>query len=361
MNTLTAEQLDAALACRDLSDPAQGPHAMQVVVDRIEEGLTAAWGIPVRRDPGPRVVRVADNYDRLGYTADAITRDRRYSRYLGDGMMLRSHTTAHIPHLLRAADREVLLSVPGICYRRDSIDRQHTAAPHQLDLWRIRPSGEALTEADLERMARLVVSAVLPGRRWWTVPAQHPYTVAGREIYVEGVEVGECGLASPRLLNHSGLGNGSGLAMGLGLDRLVMLAKDIPDIRLLRSHDSRVAAQMLDLAPYRAVSSMPATNRDLSIAIASDIDLELIGDQVREILGASADAIEDVRILQRTTYGELPQAAIARMGMRPGQDNVLLRLVLRHPTRTMTADEGNTIRDTAYRALHQGARHEWAG
>jgi phenylalanyl-tRNA synthetase alpha chain len=363
VKTLNAEQLEAALACRDLTDPATGPHAVQLVVQRIEDHLSAAWGLPVRRDTGPRVVSVADNYDALGYTSDAITRDSRYTRYCGAGTMLRSHTTARIPQLLPNVTSEIVLSVPGICYRRDSIDRRHTSTPHQLDVWRIRPAGMALTEADLQELAGLVAAAVLPGRRWWTVPSRHPYTTAGREIYVEDeagpVEIGECGLAHPRLLAAAGLAGGSGLAMGLGLDRLVMLAKHIPDIRLLRSDDPRVAGQMLDLAPYQPVSRMPGTTRDLSLAIASDMDLELIGDQVREDLGPDADAIEDIQVMQRTAYEALPEAAIVRMGMRPGQDNVLLRLILRHPTRTLTGEQANAIRDLTYRGLHQGTAHEW--
>ena len=55
-----------------------------------------------------------------------------------------------------------------------------------------------------------------------------------------------------------------GLAMGLGLDRALMLRKGIGDIRLLRSADPRVADQLLDLEPYRPVSSMPPARRDLS-------------------------------------------------------------------------------------------------
>src|SRR5687768_12595745 len=132
-----------ALALRDLTDPALGPHAVQCVVDRVEDALAGHWHLPVRRDPGPRIVPVADNYDALNESADAATRDRRYTRYLGDGRMLRSHTSARIPALLRrlAAEPpsmpalEVVLSVPGITYRRDVIDRSHVGEPHQMDLW----------------------------------------------------------------------------------------------------------------------------------------------------------------------------------------------------------------------------------
>src|SRR5262245_2488747 len=87
---------------RDLTDPASGPHAMQLIVDR----LCAIWPVPVIRDPGSVVVPVADNYDALRYPAGSVTREARYSHYLGDGLMLRSHTTARIPALLRALEAE---------------------------------------------------------------------------------------------------------------------------------------------------------------------------------------------------------------------------------------------------------------
>jgi phenylalanyl-tRNA synthetase alpha chain len=349
-----------ALALRDLTEPAAGPHAIQLVVDRLEAALTAAWHIPVRRDPGPRVVPVRDNYDRLRYPPDAITRDRRYSRYLGDGRMLRSHTSARIPALLdelamAGGPGEVVLSVPGMCYRRDVIDRHHVGEPHQIDLWRIRCAGPRLTQDDLVEMIGLVVAAVLPAATWYTVAGPHPYTLAGREIYAAGIEVGECGLAHPGVLAGAGLpATASGLAMGLGLDRLTMLAKGVSDIRLLRATDPRVAVQMVDLTAYRPVSSMPPVRRDLSVAVAATLDAELLGDRVRDILGPDAEPVEEIVVLSETGYADLPDPARSRLGIRPGQKNMLVRLVLRHPTRTLTAHEANALRDRVYAGLHEG-------
>lgn len=360
MYTITPDQLDRALALRDLTDPAGGPHAMQLVVQALEDAVTAEYPVPVRRDPGPRVVTVEDNYDGLRYAADDITRDRRYSRYVGEGRMLRSHTTARVPQLLRAAGEQVLLSVPGICYRRDVIDRVHVGQPHQHDLWLIRPQGPPLTESDLERMISAVVNAVLPNARWHTPPSPHPYTLQGREIYAGGVEIGECGLAHPGVLHAAGLPRtASGLAMGLGLDRLLMLVKGVPDIRLLRCDDPRIAAQMLDLSAYRPVSSMPPTHRDLSLAVADSLDAELLGDRVRDLLGPDADAVEAVEVRSETPYQQLPPSARERMGMRPDQKNILLRVVLRHPSRTLTADQANDLRDRLYAGLHAGSAYEW--
>ncbi len=227
---MNPDELARALAIRDLTDPAAGEHAVQHVVAAIENALSAAWRIPIHHDPGLRVVSVADNYDRLRYDRAAVTRDRRYSRYVGPDRMLRAHTTARIPPLLdRLAEPEAVLSVPGICYRRDAIDPGHVGEPHQMDVWRIRRTGPPLTEADLMAMVGLVVEAVLPGRAWRTVPSVHPYTLAGREIYVDGVEVGECGLAHPEVI-----GTGTGLAMGLtrGRTRSGQRSGPGPDERL---------------------------------------------------------------------------------------------------------------------------------
>ena len=362
--------IENALTLRDLTDATAGPHAMQHVVAGLEDALAEAWQVSVLRDPGPRVVSIADNYDRLRYDPGAVTRDRRYTRYVDGARMLRSHTTARVPALLdRLAmtknPAEILLSVPGICYRRDVIDRQHVGEPHQIDLWRVRRTGPRLGGEDLETMVGLAVSAVLPGARWYTVPNQHPYTLAGREIYVEAkggpVEVGECGLAHPDVLAGSGLPPAAtGLAMGLGLDRLTMLAKGIHDIRLLRSTDPRVSEQMRDLRPYRPVSAMPPVRRDLSLAVDADADAELLGDRVRELLGPAASAVEEVSVLSATRYGDLPDSARQRMGLREGQQNVLVRVVLRDLDRTLTAAEANLLRDRIYAGLHQGSVHEWA-
>jgi phenylalanyl-tRNA synthetase alpha chain len=70
---LSSAQLTRDLAIRDLSDPAEGPHAIQTLVSRATDSLSRAWRCEVRWCRGPRIVPVADNYDRLGYPAAAIS------------------------------------------------------------------------------------------------------------------------------------------------------------------------------------------------------------------------------------------------------------------------------------------------
>ena len=105
---LSPAQLQAALGIRDLSDPGEGPHAIQILIDRAVEALARAWSCEVRWCRGPKVVPVADNYDRLGYGPDAITREARYTRYVSTGQMLRSHSSVMVPPALRQLARDQL-------------------------------------------------------------------------------------------------------------------------------------------------------------------------------------------------------------------------------------------------------------
>jgi phenylalanyl-tRNA synthetase alpha chain len=360
------------LGLRDLTDPTAGPHAMQILLAAAVDALTARWPVPARLRRLRPLVSIEDNYDRLGYDADAITRDSRYTRYSSETTMLRSHTSAGVPPALRALAREpgrpedVLLVLPGLTYRRDVVDRLHVGTPHQVDLWRIR-RGAPLATSDLDVMIETVVAAVLPGVRWRTQPATHPYTTRGRQIdmHVDGggwVELGECGLAAGHVLGRAGLdpGEWSGLALGLGLDRAVMLRKRVPDIRLLRAADPRIAGQMLDLGRWRPVSAQPPVRRDLSLVVGLPVDDGLLGDRARSALGPDAEVLESLTVRAVTPYPELPPAVRDRLGLRPDQANALVRVVLRPLDRTLTDGEANELRDRIHARLHEGPHTDGA-
>jgi phenylalanyl-tRNA synthetase alpha chain len=360
-------QLQRDLALRDLSDPDQGQHALQLIVERAVDALAQRWGCEVRWCRGPRIVPITDNYDNLGYQSAAVTREARYTRYVDEGRMLRSHSSAMVPpalrHLASEPPSDVLLVCPGIVYRRDAIDRIHTGTPHQLDLWRI--TERPMAESDLEEMIAVLIGSLVPGWRAVAEPRVHPYTLAGRQVDAvrgeERIEVWECGLAHPAVLARAGLPRSQcGLALGMGLDRLLMLVKEIPDIRALRASDPRISSQMTDLAPYRPVSSMPAIRRDLSLVVEPGQQSEDLGDAVRDALGDDADAVEEVTIVSETPCSHLAPAALERLGARPEQTNLLVRVTLRHLAHTLTDSEANEMRDRIYAALHRGSAYQWA-
>jgi len=377
---LSLPELNSALTVRDLTDPAAGPHAVQLLLAEVVAGLKQLWDIPVERHRHSPLVATADNYDRLGYLAGDVTRDSRYSRHVSPTVMLRSHTSAGVPAVLDTLRAELghydrLHLLPGLVYRRDAVDRTHVGAPHQMDLWRLKARG-LLGPAELHAMMAAVVEAVLPAAQhpdiqWRATPSEHSYTALGQQLDVlltlpdgrrEWLELAECGLVAARVLRGSGLDprRWAGLALGMGLDRAVMLRKGIRDIRLLRSTRPEVAAQLQDLAPYRPVSAMPEVRRDLSLVLdtAAEADVELLGDLARTALGADAEDLAALEILAVTPAAELPAAAVERLRLAPGQVNVLLRLVLQPLDRTLTDQEANKLRDRVYLALHRGRVQE---
>jgi len=79
--------------------------------------------------------------------------------------------------------------------------------------------------------------------------------------------------------------------------------------------------------------------------------------QLRAALGIRdlsdpADGPHAIQILTGT--------AARRLGARPGQKNLLVRVVLRDLEKTLTNEAANGLRDRIYLAIHQGTKHQWA-
>src|SRR4051812_29061667 len=97
---LSSDVLAGDLAIIDLS--ADPDHAVGRMVDAITDALVARWRCSLRVVRNHPIVSIDDNYERLGFPPDAVTRDSRYSRYVSDTCLLRTHTSAMIPPALRA-------------------------------------------------------------------------------------------------------------------------------------------------------------------------------------------------------------------------------------------------------------------
>jgi len=336
-----------------LTNPANGIHAINLIVYKIAEVLQAS-GYPEptiwRSSP---ITTVANNYDRLYFPKDSVSRSPKYTRYLSDSTLLRTHTTVIMPELLSHLTGEQLIMHPGICYRRDVVDKRHVGEPHQMDVWLMSRSQQLGRQALIELIST-IIHAVLPGISYRLNETTHPYTRNGLEIEVlvngNWIEVGECGEIHPGLLQPGY----SGLASGWGLDRLVMIVKGMDDIRLLRSIHPQIAAQMTNLEPYILVSNQPSISRDMSIVTGIDTELEDICEQITLILGKDAELLESVEILSDTPYQQLPDKVIQRLGIQPHQKNLLVRMTLRSLHTSIPNYQANTLRDLVYQHIHQG-------
>ena len=231
-----------------------------------------------------------------------------------------------------------------------------------MDIWRIKKGEPRLQRPALIDLIETVVEVVAPGTKYRANEVTHPYTINGLEVEIlvagEWLELLECGEVHPRLLSDCGLRpeEYSGLAMGIGLDRAVMLIKGIDDIRILRSEDSRIKRQMVDLNPYIPVSKYPPIRQDMSIAVSADTTEEDICETIRDTLGDDANIVEKVKIISSTAYDKLPPHVIKRLGIKPNQKNLLVRVILRSYERSLCHEEANEIRDRLYKALHEGEK-----
>lgn len=336
-----------------MTNPANGIHAINLIVYKIAEVLQAS-GYPEptiwRSSP---ITTIANNYDQLYIPRESLSRSAKYTRYLSDGRLLRTHTTVIMPELLPHLQGEQLILHPGICYRRDVVDKRHVGEPHQMDVWLISQRQQLGREALVKLIAN-ILQAVLPGVSYRLNKTSHPYTCNGLEIEVlidgNWIEVGECGEIHPGLLKYGY----TGLASGWGLDRLVMLVKGMDDIRLLRSTHPQIAAQMTNLETYIQVSNKPSISRDMSIVTGIDTDLEDICEQILQVLDQDTELLESVEILSETPYSQLPEKAIQRLGIQPHQKNLLVRMTLRSLHASITNQKANILRDLVYQQIHQG-------
>ncbi len=364
---ISKEALDTYLAITDLTQSPR-PHAIKMVYEKIAGYMRLTHpqsDVRVyRKDP---VVTVEDNYDNLLIAVDNISRSSTYTHYVDKAHILRTHTSAHLPGILRELAgrddwQDVIILLPGLAYRRDVSDKKHVSEVHMLEMWRVvkNAARQPIVKDDLLTVVKGVAATAAPGWKLRIVDSPHPYTKGGIEVNAvkddRDIEILECGLIKDEILARNGLDPKmhSGWALGMGLDRLVMTLKGIPDIRYLRSGNPKIAEQMTNLEPYHEVSNQPAIKRDLSYSVPQRYVEEDISDDIRQALGDKLDSLESVEVLSQTPYAELPEKIRERLGCQPLQKNVLVRITLRHLERSITNEEANRIYKRIYKKINKG-------
>ena len=364
---LTKEALERYLVIPDLTQ-ADDQHAIKLLYQKIEGYMRSSHPnseITVyRKDP---IVTVEDNYDNLLIPADNISRSSTYTHYVDEEHILRTHTTAQIPGILHSLARrkdwkDVVILLPGLAYRRDVTDKKHVGQVHMLEMWRVVKTTDykPIVKDDLLAVVRGVAATAAPGWRLRIVDMPHPYTKQSIEVNAvyggRDIEILECGLINDQILANAGLDpkRHSGWALGMGLDRLVMTLKGIPDIRYLRSNNPAIARQMKDLEKYQEVSNQPAIQRDMSYSVPSTYVEEDINEDIREALGDKENILESVEILRETSYKDLSLKIRERLGIASDQKNVLVRITLRHLERSLKNQEANDIYDDIYSKINYG-------
>ncbi len=201
---------------------------------------------------GPEVETAYYNFDALNIGPDHPARDERDTLFISDELLLRTETSAVQIRVLENQKPPVKIIAPGRVYRRDTVDRTHSAIFHQVEGLLV---DENITFGDLKGtitvfLQQLFEGAIRSGSLQTRFrPHYFPFTEPSAEFDVlfngEWLELGGCGMVHPKVLENVGLDpeKYTGFAFGFGIERMAMIKFAIDDIRLFYDNDVRFLQQ----------------------------------------------------------------------------------------------------------------------
>ncbi len=207
---------------------------------------------------GPEVEDDFHNFEALNIPANHPARAMQDTFYLGDGRLLRTHTSPVQIRAMKLQGVPIRLIAPGPAYRHDS-DVTHTPMFHQVEGLVIDTD---ISLAHLKGvLAGFVEQYFEKARRLRFRPSYFPFTEPSAEVDVQCVfcdgagcrickqtgwlEILGCGMVHPNVLTVSGIDptRWQGYAFGMGIERLAMLRYSVTDLRLFFENDLRFLAQ----------------------------------------------------------------------------------------------------------------------
>ncbi|MGI9626960.1 MAG: phenylalanine--tRNA ligase subunit alpha [Longimicrobiales bacterium] len=240
---------------QDLTLPARATWAGTVhpVSQVIEDIWQIFKSLGFTRARGPEVDTEWYNFVALNTPLDHPAADEQDTLYLGDGMLLRSHTSPVQVRTMENHDPPIRILAPGMVYRRDTYDATHTPAFMQIEGLVV---DEGVSFVDFK--ATLAEFA----RRFWGPrtevrfrPSFFPFTEPSAEVDVKRVIVREdgteeetdwleimgAGMVDPAVLDNVGYDSEryTGWAFGMGPARIAMLRHGVSDLRLFYENDMR--------------------------------------------------------------------------------------------------------------------------
>jgi phenylalanyl-tRNA synthetase alpha chain len=247
----------------DLTMPARhrwrgAKHPVTLVIDEVVEifrelGFTVALG--------PESESEWYNFTSLNFPPDHPAMDLHDTLYLGDGALLRTHTSPVQVRTLQRYAPPVRILAPGTVFRRDPFDASHAPAFAQIEGLAV---DEGISFVDLKATLTHFARRFFGATRTRFRPSYFPFTEPSAEMDVEcrlcgGVGCSACkgtgwmeimgsGMVHPNVLEAAGIDSEryTGWAFGMGPARIAMLRYGLPDIRLLYDSDVRFLAQVAE-------------------------------------------------------------------------------------------------------------------
>lgn len=243
---LAQETLDVTLPGRraDLG----GLHPVTRTLRRIET-LFARSGFEVAT--GPEIEDDWHNFGALNIPETHPARAMHDTFYVDDSTVLRTHTSGVQIRIMENTAPPIRIIAPGRVYRCDS-DQTHTPMFHQVEGLIVEK------DANFAQLMNLLTDFLRhffedENLKTRFRPSYFPFTEPSAEVDIatdlfgEGrwVEVLGCGMVHPNVLQNVGIDpeEYTGLAFGLGVERLAMLRYGVKDLRQFFENDLRFLKQ----------------------------------------------------------------------------------------------------------------------
>ena len=250
---LASETIDVSLDGRGQQNGSL--HPVTLTIDRIVS-LFASAGFEVAE--GPEIEDDQHNFEALNIPANHPARAMHDTFYVDESTVLRTHTSPVQIRVMENQKPPLRVIAPGRVYRCDS-DLTHTPMFHQIEGFVVdKDVSFAQLKGLLDQFLSAFFEKELPLR---FRPSYFPFTEPSAEVDIACVmcggkgcrvcshtgwlEIMGCGMIHPNVFNATGIDNEeyTGLAFGLGVERMAMLRYGVNDLRLFFENDSRFLKQ----------------------------------------------------------------------------------------------------------------------
>lgn len=204
---------------------------------------------------GPEIETEEMNFDLLNFPKDHPARDTMDTFWLKEeGKLLRTHTSTIQIHSMRKHTPPFRTVYYGKCYRRDA-DATHSPMFHQFEALMI---DRDLSLAHMKGVMIAVMRELIGQDAEFRFRASYfPFVEPGLEVDMrwqgnaaqsregEWLEIAGCGMVHPNVLQNGGIDpkKWNGFAFAFGVDRMLMIRHQIPDIRSFYEGDLRFLRQ----------------------------------------------------------------------------------------------------------------------
>ncbi len=186
---------------------------------------------------GQNIENVFYNFDALNIHKYHPSRSKKDTFWINNKKLLRTQTSCMQVRCLKYFKPPIKIITSGCVFRRD-YDKTHTPMFHQLECFLIDKN---INFTNLKYIIYEFIKYFFKKKNTIKfVPAYFPFTEPSYEVFIKKnnnkwLEILGCGLIHPKILVNSKINpkKYSGLAFGLGIERILMIKYNISDIRLL--------------------------------------------------------------------------------------------------------------------------------